>query len=179
MTRIVVSDSSYHHWLTDAGQVINLLSFQIPAWPVLSSGTKWNMFYSALVNWAIILTESQLEGLCHVLYVFSCITRCSCNFIRQALQWLQVRCSQWLLLSVVTVSLTCSCSDKCEFSYVMLGYLVCFTRRIVEVQGDLLHRSPSAVEFAPTPRLILLHYNFYFASRFHFLSSLFLSRSLK
>ena len=38
---------------------------------------------------------------------------------------------------------------------VMSGYLVCFTRRIVEVQGDPLHRSPSAVDLAPTPRCVL------------------------
>jgi len=38
------------------------------------------------------------------------------------------------------------------FVDVMSGYLVCFTRRIVEVQGDPLHRSPSAVDLAPTPR---------------------------
>jgi len=37
-------------------------------------------------------------------------------------------------------------------SCVMSGYLVCFTRRIVEVQGDPLRRSPSAIDLAPTPR---------------------------
>jgi len=37
----------------------------------------------------------------------------------------------------------------------MSGYLVCFTRRIVEVQGDPLHRSPSAIDLAPTPRCAL------------------------
>ena len=34
----------------------------------------------------------------------------------------------------------------------VLGFLVCFTRRIVEVQTDPLRRSPSAIDLAPTPR---------------------------
>ena len=48
-----------------------------------------------------------------------------------------------------------SCTDYPPWvvrSVCVAGYLVCFTRRIVEVQADPLRRSPSAVDLIPTPR---------------------------
>jgi len=46
-------------------------------------------------------------------------------------------------------------SQFCLVGSVASGYMVCFTRQIVEVQGDSLRRSPSAVELAPTPRYVV------------------------